>query len=175
MLRVGICEQCGFDWDTPADDLVDRIGQIGPGYRRRLQRLVREVGASGLRVRPADGVWSPLEYAAHMRDVAEFYLDRIQQIIAEDKPRLTAVPGGFGALAETRRYNDENVEDVLDALDRSAGAASARLSTLTPTGWARVGIGSEGDQRDLVVLARRLAHEGHHHLLDLTTGHSDVP
>lgn len=118
MLGMGICEECGFDWGTPAHELAERVGQMGPRYRQQLER--------------------------------------------------------FAGLAESRRYNNEHVDEVLDSLDRAAGAASVRLETLTRAQWARVGIGSEGDERNVLVLARRLAHEGEHHLLDLTTGHTEA-
>lgn len=73
----------------------------------------------------------------------------------------------FASMAEARRYRDEDVEAVLDALDRRATAASEQLARLPAADWGRVGLGSDGGERTGLVLARRLAHEGHHHLADL--------
>ena len=101
-----------------------------------------------------------------MSDVVAFYLDRIQRILHEDRPTLSAV--GFSDPAEARRYNDNDVEDTLAQLDELAVSTATRLRSLEPSQWRRVGIGTDGDERDVLTLARRLTHEGHHHLLDIT-------
>jgi hypothetical protein len=41
------------------------------------------------------------------------------------------------------------------------------LRDLDDAAWGRVGIGSEGDERTVLVLARRAAHEVVHHLMDV--------
>ncbi len=74
---------------------------------------------------------------------------------------------GFSALADRRRYNDDDLEPVLTDLDGHATATADLLAALSDAQWRRVGIGSEGGERSILVLARRLAHDGHHHLLDL--------
>lgn len=163
------CMDCGFDWERHETQLADDIGRFGPLYRAQTDQIRRAEGEGeeALRTRPAPAVWSPLEYLAHMRDVVEFYLDRIQRILGEDRPQLSAVD--FSTLAELRRYNDECVEDTLARLDELASSAASRLRSLEPFQWRRVGVGTDGDERDILVLARRLAHEGHHHLLDITS------
>ena len=118
-----------------------------------------------------------LEYTAHMRDVAAFYRERIDQVLTVERPQMYSV--GFSALAEQRRYNDDDIEAVHVELDGHARATASALRTLSDDQWQRVGIGSEGGERSVEVLARRLAHDGHHHLLDLyevaraVTGGSD--
>lgn len=163
------CAECGFDWDIGATEVVAEVGRFGQAYRAGLTRFLDgEDGEALVRRRPSPGVWSALEYAAHMRDVAAFYLDRIERVLAEDRPVMAAV--GFARLAEERRYAEEHVEPVLDALGRATHKAAARLAGLTTEEWSRVGIGSEGGERTVLVLARRLAHDGHHHLLDIGRG-----
>lgn len=159
------CTACGFDWDLPAGQLAAHIERFGALYRSRLDQLRDEHGPEWIRTRPDPQVWSPLEYTAHMRDVVDFYLDRIERILHEDRPQLDAI--GFSRLAETRRYNTQDIDDVLNALNCNASTAAARLRSLSSSDWDRVGIGTDGDNRDVVVLARRLAHEGHHHLGDI--------
>lgn len=161
------CVACGFDWGLHESQLVHAIGRSGSLYRAQIDQIRRVGGEAALRNRPAPAVWSPLEYLAHMRDVVDFYLDRIQRILVQDRPQLSAV--GFSRLAELRQYNDENVEDTLVGLDQLASSAASRLRSLEPDQWRRVGVGTDGDERDILVLARRLAHEGHHHLLDISS------
>lgn len=110
-------------------------------------------------------MWSALEYTAHMRDVLSFYTERIRGVLAEDRPTMAAAD--FASMADERRYDQEDVTAVLDAVDQGASSASTLLASLAPDDWARVGIGSGGDERTVLVLTRRLVHDGHHHLLDV--------
>ena len=160
------CEECGFDWDSEPAEVIAEIGRWGTSYRAGLTRSLPGEDREALaRTRPAPTVWSALEYTVHMRDVARFYLDRIQRVLNEDRPTMEAA--NFPSMAETRRYNDEDVEGALDALTTAADSAADLLKSLDSEQWARVGVGSQGDERTVLVLARRLAHDGHHHLLDL--------
>lgn len=161
------CGMCGFDWTVNEGDLPVRVGRLGSQYRAQVDSLRDAQGEHALRVRPAPSVWSPSEYVVHMRDVADFYLDRIQRVRSEERPQLPVIH--FDVLADERRYNDEDVDGALGRLDILASTAAERLASLTSDEWRRVGVGSDGDERDVLVLARRLAHEGHHHLVDLTS------
>jgi hypothetical protein len=100
-----------------------------------------------------------------MRDVVDFYMDRIERVLREDRPILLAAD--FASMVETRRYRDEDIEAVLDALDHRSNEGAVQLGQLVAEEWDRVGFGREGGERTVLSLARRLAHEGHHHLIDL--------
>jgi len=161
-----LCQECGFDWDSGPDEVVTEIQRLPRAYRAGLTRLLKgEDGDTLVRTRPAPEVWSALEYTAHMRDVLSFYLDRIRRVLAEDRPTMEAAD--FASMVQERRDGEENVEAVLAALEDGARAASTLLASLDDAQWERVGFGSEGDERSVLVLAGRLAHDGHHHLLDL--------
>lgn len=170
------CAECGFDWETEAAGIVRVISRFGQQYRERVTAFdLLAVGRDGrdmVRIRPAPAVWSALEYAAHMRDVLAFYFDRIDRALCEDRPTMTAAD--FASMAESRRYQDEDVDSVLDAVDRRGSMTARRLRLLGPADWLRVGIGSEGGERTVLTLARRLAHDGHHHLMDLDRLYSTV-
>ncbi|HUR49915.1 MAG TPA: DinB family protein [Acidimicrobiales bacterium] len=160
------CEECGFDWDSTGDEVITEIDRWPASYRAGLTRLLPgEDGEALVRTRPAPLVWSALEYTVHMRDVSRFYLERIQRVLAEDRPVMEAAD--FTAMAENRNYNDEDVEDALGAFSDLAVTSSTLLTSLEPNHWQRTGIGNEGDERTVLTLARRLAHDGHHHLLDV--------
>ncbi len=73
----------------------------------------------------------------------------------------------FAELAEIRSYRDLDPAAVLTALDVGVAAVAERLGELDDDQWIRIGIGSEGDERTVTDLARRLAHELRHHLLDM--------
>ncbi len=119
-----------------------------------------------MRGRPNDDVWSPLEYLAHMRDVASFFGDRINRVLTEHRPVLH-VSTRFAELAESRAYRNEDPTAVLAQFEERASVVQGILTGLDSGKWSRVGIGSDGDERTTLMLAHRFAHEVHHHLLDL--------
>lgn len=151
---------------------------------RRLRELISpqltaETRLEALRARPSEKVWSPLEYLAHLRDVTEFFTERIRRVLTEDRPVLE-VQYRFAELAELRSYRSEDPEIVLGQFEERAGALQALLGDLDKNQWNRAGVGSGGDQRTVLMLARRFAHEIHHHLLDIEqqmrlTGHALRP
>ena len=133
-----------------------------------------EVADAAVRQRPAPDVWSPIEYLAHLRDVSTFFGGRIERVLTEHRPDL-AVEFRFADLADERRYRDEDPAAVLDALTATTTAVADRLRSLAPADWDRVGTGSGSDERSVLTLARRLAHEGRHHLQDLSRAAAGGP
>lgn len=63
------CPECGFDAATAATDVAGRLLDATSRWDVVLRR-------DGIRQRPATDVWSPLEYACHVRDVFVLYLER---------------------------------------------------------------------------------------------------
>lgn len=161
------CTDCGFDWQMKHEEVVPYTLVPVPRFRALVEPvLVTESGSASLRIRPAENVWSPLEYLAHLRDVAEFFAERIQRVLIEDRPVLH-VRFRFAELAELRSYQSEDAATVLGQFERRATDLQELLDGLDESQWDRAGIGSGGDQRTVLMLARRFAHEAHHHLLDV--------
>src|SRR6476646_8888295 len=104
-----MCEECGFDWESPPEELVAELASFGNSYEACLTVLPGE-DVSVLQTKPTPAVWSALEYTAHMRDVLEFYAERINRVLKEETAQLTA--RNFTALAEDRSYNLEDPADV---------------------------------------------------------------
>jgi len=158
------CDECAFDWEGPPEDLVAELASSGSSYNACLTVLPGE-DVSVLRARPAPAVWSALEYTAHMRDVVDFYAERINRVLNEETAQLTA--RDFDALAEDRSYNLQDPTVVLDQLAGACTSTATLLSSLTAPQWERAGVGSEGGERTVLRLARSLVHDGHHHLVDV--------
>jgi Xaa-Pro aminopeptidase len=164
------CDECGFDGGSSSnDELVAAVQGFAVRYRAPLTRFLADEGdgVEVLRRRPSPAVWSALEYAAHARDSLDFYVARIERVLAEDRPTLTAV--GWSAQAEIRKWNDEEPVAVAGSLAVVVERLAALLASLSASQWERVGLSSEGDgaERTVRVLAERAVHEGHHHLLDV--------
>ena len=163
------CEECGFDYEAldPAD-APTAIRSFAKRYRAPLTRFLRdEDGDALVRQRPAPGVWSALEYAAHVRDVFESYDRWIRQILAEDRPVLEGP--GPDELATQRRYNEDDPVAVADALAANAEQLAATVEAVPTEGWDRVGLRRD-EERSVRLHARRAVHEGSHHLLDVGRG-----
>jgi len=100
------CDECGFVYaEVSPADAVEKLRSFGRRYKAPLTRfLAGEDGDSLLRERPEDGVWSPLEYAAHVRDVFAWYDERVRRSLSEDRPPDDG-PGPDEA-ADAGHYND---------------------------------------------------------------------
>ena len=156
------CEECGFDWDSAES----RLGSFGDRYSKPLSRfLPNEDPNVVLRSRPEPGVWSALEYAAHTRDAFDFYRDRIRRALTEDRPQYELMDPD--AVCAERKYNEEDPLQTASSLSAAEKSLVELLDGLDDAQWARVGIGVDGDERTVRVLARRAEHEAHHHLLDV--------
>ena len=138
----GRCDECGFDSTTMSDaELVDMIAAFSAD------------AAALSATRPAPDVWSPREYAWHMADAIDFYAERIELVLTTDRPQLE---GRDFTVTPT----PNSTPDVAPVV--------ARLRALAPEQWQRVGLGSSDQtERDIRNLVSRLAHECHHHTLDM--------
>ena len=92
------CPECGFD----APDLDrDRIPQA---IRDNATLWEVVLDTDDAAVRPSGHVWSPLEYACHVRDVNALFERRLALMLAEDDPAFdnwdqdeTAVEDDYGS------------------------------------------------------------------------------
>ena len=161
VVSVFRCPECGFD-NTTMDNaaLVEVIANQARKFRAPLTRgLPGEDLQAVLRLRPSPDVWSALEYVNHYRDAVDWYGQRIELVLTQDRPQLE---GRDFTLAP------ELSDEIMDEIDAATNRVAERLRSLTPEQWSRVGIGSsDGGERDIRNLASRLAHEGVHHLLDI--------
>lgn len=159
------CDECGYDYDTlPRNALAQRMISLADAVARSL-RLLED---SAARLRPADQVWSPLEYGCHVRDVLLFQDRRVRQAQQEDEP--TFAPMRRDELAVTERYNEQNPADVADATTKAAVALADTMNSLPEEGWLRTGKYGHPQPRVVTVewVARHTVHELVHHLLDIS-------
>jgi hypothetical protein len=166
-MTTGTCEECGFDWGAvgPAE-AVTALRSCARRYQPPLTRfLPGEEPDVVLRTRPEPVVWSALEYAVHVGVALAWYQQRIQRVLDEDRPQLAAY--GFGPACDRDRYNERDAAEAVAGVASAAEALADLLDGLDQSAWERLGIGSDGDDRTVLALARRAVHEGHHHLLDI--------
>ncbi len=169
MTETNHCDECGFDDEnvTPAD-VVEALRKFGRRYRAPLTRfLPGEDGETVVRTRPLPEVWSALEYACHVRDVFDWYDERVRASLVEDRPSYDG-PDPDEAAAHGR-YNEQDPVAVADALGINAERLAATFESVPDDGWDRVHL-RRGHERSVLFTARRAVHEGNHHLLDIGRG-----
>jgi hypothetical protein len=153
------CPECGFDpRDVDRDDLGRRIRHAAAAMHQRLH---------GERVleRPDDATWSPLEYAAHVRDVCGVMQTRLEQLLAEDDPEFAswdqdraAVEGDYASLEP---------EHVAAQLDLAATSLANAADAVPSAAWARPGRRSNGSVFTVETLLVYALHDLEHHAWDV--------
>ena len=94
------CAACGFvASEYSRDDLLGTLRALAPIWRT----MTEGVDPSVLATRPADGVWSALEYAAHSRDVTAMMSYAVTRALEEDDPDFGAPPEGTVTLRSPTR------------------------------------------------------------------------
>lgn len=155
------CEECGFDTRDPGRaDLSALVAEVGARWTRAME------GRADAAVRPSPLVWSPLEYACHVRDVFALASYRNGLMLAEDDPLFANWDQDATAVEED--YGSQDLDAVLPVLAANAAAYAADLAAVTDEQWQRPGRRSDGSAFTVESFARYLVHDPIHHLTDVT-------
>jgi hypothetical protein len=120
-----------------------------------------------LRTNPAPGIFSPIQYGAHVRDIQRVYGDRILLMLKEDDPVFPQFNPDEDAW---NGYNRLNPASLAGDIEGQAGRLAGILEQLEPDDWSRTMTRDGGHdgvyQFTVAGLASYAVHESHHHLLD---------
>jgi DinB superfamily len=156
------CPECGLDTRTfPAQAVAGMIRVNAQAWQEVLGRPGRDV-----RRRPSPGVWSPLEYGCHVRDVLRLYDERLTAMLTVDAPRYPNWDQDATAVAD--RYGEQEPATVAAELDAAAGVLAARFAGVSGDQWRRTGTRSDGAVFTIETFARYFIHDVIHHLWDVT-------
>jgi hypothetical protein len=155
------CPECGYDGRTVTKEEV-------PGLIRDNADSWQEVFTerADLRERPRPEVWSPLEYACHVRDVFRVYDGRLKRMLAEDDPIFPDWDQDAAAVQE--RYGEQDPQQVIIDLRLAAQVLASAFARVEGSQWQRSGTRDDGVHFTVETLARYLAHDPIHHLYDVT-------
>jgi len=159
---VDHCDECGFSYASVAEGaLPGRLREFGGRYAAALDEIAQP------RRRPAEHVWSPLEYTCHVRDVFRVQRERLTLALAVDGPEFASMGRDERVVADA--YNQQDPAVVLAELADAASDLAADFSTLGRPELARTGIypWPVPQTRTLLWLGQHTVHEGEHHLRDL--------
>jgi hypothetical protein len=129
------------DTDLEAEELRPREDVLAAleHFPAELKRLVLDPADRDALMQPAfDGGWGVVEILPHLRDWEEIYLDRIDRMLAEDKPALPAFDDTLWSIER-----DYRGQDPLETYASFAGLRSELVSRLTaaiPEQWQRLGV-----------------------------------
>lgn len=155
------CEECGLE-----------AGEVDPLTVGRRAWLAAEEWVHILRehpaveARPEPGVWSPLEYAAHVRDVYRIFDGRLHQMLTEDDPAFANWDQDQTAVLQ--RYAEADPEVVAAELEAAAATLLGRIQQLQAADFTRTGRRSDGATFTVATLLQYFLHDVVHHLWDVT-------
>jgi hypothetical protein len=155
------CPDCGFDATAlRAEEVPARLRDAAGRYAAVLVR-------DDVRTRPADGVWSPLEYACHVRDVCDVMRARIEQILDGDGAVVQFTNWDQDATANERQYWRADPPAVQGELADAFEAAAAAYERPSGDQWQWPALRSNGSEFTARTLALYFLHDVQHHLWDV--------
>ena len=153
------CPDCGFD--PSAQALADLPGLVHDTAMTWSDVLAR----ADVRERPAPDVWSPLEYACHVRDVHLLFAERVRLMLDEESPTFASWDQDATAVADD--YASQDPADVAVALIEAAGTVAGTYAGVSPEQADRSGLRSNGDRFTVATLGSYHLHDVVHHLHDV--------
>lgn len=158
------CPECGADVAEPA------VGDLAAATRRSVAAWQQVVQRDDVAVRPSATVWSPLEYACHVRDVYRLFDERPQQMLTEDDPLFANWDQDVTAVEQA--YHAQDPAQVHGELSAAGEALAVTFESVPPDAWLRRGRRSNGSVFTVESLGRYYLHDVLHHLHDV--GGTDV-
>jgi hypothetical protein len=153
------CPECGYDAHAFSR------AEVAPMIRANAHAWEQVLAAADVEVRPTDGVWSPLEYGCHVRDVFRIMTFRVRLVLAESDPLFPNWDQDETAVAEA--YATQDPAQVAAELGDAAAPFAELFVDLTDQQWLRPGRRSEGAEFTVESLARYALHDVIHHLVDV--------
>ncbi len=152
------CPDCGYDAaDVAPGDIAGWIRAVVPLWEAVLD-------SAHVTERPDPATWSPLEYAAHVRDVYGVMDERLELMLNQEHPQFAN--WNQDATAAERDYLHQNPARVAVELAEAAERIAARLDQVTDDAWDRPGRRSNGSEFTVRTLSLYLMHDVVHHLWD---------
>ena len=161
------CPQCGLHAGAQSPE---SLGAMAVELAADWREFLVTADDAYLRTNPEPGVFSPIQYGAHVRDILRVYGDRVLLAIAADDPE---VPTFHPPDDEWARYNSLDREELATDIETQADRLAAILDSLDDDAWSRTVTrqalvsGTDAVYRFTVAgIASYAVHEAHHHLLD---------
>jgi DinB superfamily len=160
------CPECGLDTrDVHRDDVAAMLRDNAADWMDVLER-------PNVRDRPSPIVWSPLEYACHVRDACRVYNGRLRLMLTQDDPLFENWDQDATAVAD--QYGEQAPGAVAVELLSAAHALADHFDAVVGDEWDRTGTRSDGAQFTVESLGRYFVHDVAHHIYDVTSRRYDI-
>lgn len=154
------CPECGFN--AAAVECTDVADMLRNSVLRWSTVLTMR---SDVARRPRPDMWSPLEYACHVRDVCRVYTQRVSRMLEEDGPHYPNWDQDQTATDDN--YASQNPRTVTEELSVDAMGLATLFDSVTKEQWQRTGYRSDGAAFTIDTLSRYFLHDVVHHLMDV--------
>ncbi len=154
-----ICDDCGFD--SSKFDVL----QTGHAIRDQAVRWAEVLESDDVAVRPKPGVWSPLEYGCHVRDVFRKFDERLELMLTHVDPQFENWDQDKTAIEDD--YQSQVPIAASAELSAAAVSLATRFDSVASDQWTRRGFRSDGSVFTVETIARYLMHDPVHHLFDV--------
>jgi hypothetical protein len=153
------CDECGFDVGTVSGR------QVAARLRANAASWSVVLLHADVRARPEPQVWSPLEYACHVRDVCRVFESRVNLMRLQVDPAFESWDQDATAVADA--YGAQDPAAVSLELSAAAEAAATAFDAVADGDWQRTGRRSNGSVFTIETLGQYLIHDLTHHLHDV--------
>jgi hypothetical protein len=160
------CPQCGYN---PASLSPETLGDVAVELAGAWREFLLDADDTYLRTNPEAEffVFSPIQYAAHVRDILRVYGDRMVLGVEQDSP---TVPIFNPPQAVFESYNDLDAEQLAADIEAQAQRLAEIVDGMDESAWSRIVVNDRGAYGmytfSIAGLACNAVHESHHHLLD---------
>ncbi len=139
--------------------------EIGELVRGDVPRWEAVLGRPGVRDRPSPTVWSPLEYACHVRDVYVLFAERVELMLNHSDPQFANWDQDETAIEHDYASQDPAV--VSDELVAAGDVVARVFDDVSDDAWDRTGRRSDGSTFTVATLGQYFLHDIVHHLHDV--------
>ncbi len=153
------CPDCGLTSSEVAPT------EIGARVRADLSRWEAVLARPDARDRPSPGVWSPLEYACHVRDVYLLFTERVELMLDQDDPLFANWDQDETAVEQD--YGSQDPAVVADELVAAGDVVARVFDNVAADSWDRTGRRSDGSTFTVATLGQYFIHDIVHHLHDI--------
>ncbi len=153
------CAECGF---AAGEVARGDIAQLVLAYTSPWPTVLT---GAGVRERPDETTWSPLEYAAHVRDVCRIFTERVGLMREQDAPTFANWDQDQSAIDDD--YAGQEPSVVAHEIFSAATGLSAAYESVGADEWERTGIRSNGSVFTVLTLGQYGLHDLRHHLWDV--------
>jgi hypothetical protein len=174
MSDAWVCPECALDYGTLHPPFaINTLKNFPRRYKEALEDVPGEDTDALLRTRPAEGVWSAMEYAAHVADSMGPFATVVHRMYTEDNPDLSAAFEDPDEQTVLDKTNEQDKDAILARLSAGVDELVNEAGKVDANGWSRMASFGWGD-RDLLTMLQNSVHEGIHHLMDIESGMKKV-